>query len=275
MSRLNKDICERARALDANLRQQTVALKRLNKLQKKLQRLDAARRPAPPTSLQNAAHKKGTSTSGASKLAELGFSLDSMQDLLKNSKELCEAVTSGTEQEIATLATLIESVSGICESFEREQQAAQMPHKRRRLNEREPPALAPEHAPVVASEEEKVAAFCTPSGSSGPSWILAVVVRYSRPKQKYLVRDSDPDTAEQHELADANVVMLSSRVSVAPGTRVYALFEGTTVFYPATVRSGPKRKTNPVYVVRFDDDEDPAKEVLAENIFVPPPHHSL
>ena len=91
-------------------------------------------------------------------------------------------------------------------------------------------------------------------------WILSAItaVNYFGSRLRYYVVDSDPDPNAQKKLytLDAAKVMTlgSKNYKYIKNERVLALFNNTTVFYPARVNTA-KRERGMIRVI-FDDDDD-------------------
>ena len=100
-------------------------------------------------------------------------------------------------------------------------------------------------------------------------WILMTVLKYSKRQKMYTLEDADDlaEKKEEHEIPRDLVIPLASSEYTPPcfpvGSRVLAMFPGTTSFYPATVVKCTKRslanhngKTMWDYSLQFDDDEE-------------------
>ena len=94
-------------------------------------------------------------------------------------------------------------------------------------------------------------------------WVLTNVVKYNKRKKTYDLEDADEE-AEQRQISDVKreyVLGLPSEGDIedqdvlADGTRVLAMYPGTTSFYPAEIVRMAKTKVR-AYFVYFDDDED-------------------
>ena len=116
-------------------------------------------------------------------------------------------------------------------------------------------------------------------------WILAGVSSYRPPpRPRYTVIDLDPgeESGEAkpppkvYQLEPRKVIPLPSLKEVGMGRRrefsrgsaVLALFPagGVTTFYRAEVVQGPKKLRGDKYLLRFDDDEEDAREVSAQYV---------
>jgi hypothetical protein len=129
---------------------------------------------------------------------------------------------------------------------------------------------SPTPFPIV-EEGRKVAA------KVDDEWMMMTVIKYSKRNKVYTVEDADDqaDKKEAHEVARDLVIPLASPEYSPPvftvGSRVLAVFPGTTSFYPAVVAKASKRATSssnkqqqqqqngakPLYdySLQFDDDD--------------------
>eukprot|EP00474_Spongospora_subterranea_P009671 CRZ10129.1 hypothetical protein [Spongospora subterranea] len=111
-------------------------------------------------------------------------------------------------------------------------------------------------------------------------WILASVVSFDRKRCRYTVMDNEaednvvrPDLIKDYIiecdrlllLPTLEAIPLQRRVEFLKDECVLAIFPQTTVFYPATVISGP-RKVKGHYVLQFADDESNQRRVAAQHV---------
>jgi len=130
----------------------------------------------------------------------------------------------------------------------------------------------------IVEEGRKVAAKL----DDEQGWILMTVIKYSKRAKIYTLEDADDqaEKKEEHEVPRDMVLPLPSPEYTPPtfvvGTRVLALYPGTTSFYPAIVVKQIRRavaaskqngKPSYDYSLRFDDDvEDEEGEVVVRKI---------
>mmetsp|Transcript_12380 Transcript_12380/g.37765 ORF Transcript_12380/g.37765 Transcript_12380/m.37765 type:complete len:254 (+) Transcript_12380:488-1249(+) len=106
--------------------------------------------------------------------------------------------------------------------------------------------------------------------SSGDAqWILGKVVQYFPDSKRYQVLDvGDSEEAEIDENAVANpkfyklarnkirVLPEVPNVDLAAQARILAVYPNTTVFYPATVKTCARTRSDLSYLLEFDDEEE-------------------
>ena len=108
-------------------------------------------------------------------------------------------------------------------------------------------------------------AFVAPNGAY--NWILGSILR-SLNDGKYLLADADPLTNQsnkkKYSVDRANLIPLPTSMPEVwgkdtvykKGTKVLAMFQNTTTFYPATVVLPPKSSKDFMYMLEFDDDDN-------------------
>ena len=103
-------------------------------------------------------------------------------------------------------------------------------------------------------------------------WIMMTVLKYNKRSKVYILEDADDqaERKEEHEVPKDMVIPLASPEYSPPlfpaGSRVLAVFPGTTSFYPAVVIKSIKRAPSSTsklngkalydYSLQFDDDEE-------------------
>jgi len=112
-------------------------------------------------------------------------------------------------------------------------------------------------------------------------WIQASVIKYMADRNRYQVVDEDPgdesnpNPVRKKYVLDAKKLIplysldefpCSTRREFPKGERVLAIFPNTTVFYPAYVVAGPKKRKDPSYALAFDDDDDRHTIVSAQYV---------
>lgn len=116
-------------------------------------------------------------------------------------------------------------------------------------------------------------------------WMLMTVIKYSRKFKVYTLQDADDmaESKEEHEVSRDWVIPVASPEYTPPcfpmGSRVLAVFPGTTSFYPATVvrptkrggQAGASRSSGARatwdYSLQFDEDEeDDDGEVVVKRV---------
>ena len=110
-------------------------------------------------------------------------------------------------------------------------------------------------------------------------WLLGQVLGYSQDTKKYEVldlgEDEDGNTSGTQKKYNVHrryirTILKRPNYSREKGSRVYALYPDTTVFYPATVKASAKSRESKQYSLEFDEeeDDDSAKDVDAKYVIV-------
>ena len=144
----------------------------------------------------------------------------------------------------------------------------------------EAPTLADNTLSDLTSGTE-LSAFCKINGEKKPGeWILA---RYLRQVDTDLyevedAEDSQPEESVKRSKKSARIkytvssnqlILLDRKKTgkVRSRDRIYALFPGTTCFYPATVLNLSQKRKKDEITVRFADDSAPSRNVPFKYIF--------
>ncbi|KAF9363178.1 SAGA HAT/Core module component [Mortierella sp. NVP85] len=119
----------------------------------------------------------------------------------------------------------------------------------------------------IIPDGHQVAARTPKDKNKQEEWILAKVLSYTADKNKYMVEDDEADEYGKkmtYSLSARSVIMIPDDqdeiLEFPAGHTVLALYPSTTCFYKAVVvqppsKSKEKDSGNPLYRIKFDDDE--------------------
>eukprot|EP00301_Raphidiophrys_heterophryoidea_P025275 c8444_g1_i1.p1 GENE.c8444_g1_i1~~c8444_g1_i1.p1 ORF type:complete len:248 (+),score=54.56 c8444_g1_i1:43-744(+) len=102
------------------------------------------------------------------------------------------------------------------------------------------------------------------------NWILCTIKSYNAKKNEYKVEDADEE-ANRMFIVGSHEILALNTPDLPKGTRVLALYPGTTCFYPAEVVAFTKRGSKPnTYRLQFEDDFEDGREkqTRIEQLFV-------
>eukprot|EP00898_Chlorokybus_atmophyticus_P001741 jgi/Chlat1/2568/Chrsp175S02413 len=124
--------------------------------------------------------------------------------------------------------------------------------------------------PRTVRPGEQVAARISGDGAEKHDWILVTVVGLNPHTRRYEVVDEEPaeegGEPKRYALPSSAIIALpkcpdpTGRPEFPRGSKVLAVYPGTTTLYRATCISPPSKRKTSDYLLEFDDDEEEGVE---------------